>query len=156
VRSTKRWVGEREQEALDAVRAFAAQVGHAPTSHEWRKSGGSPSLATLLRMFPTWDAVLTGAGLPPLDSANKYRKLPPERRAAEDEIARQANDLLEAGMSYPQAGAPFGWTHNEVRARVGRYRQARGLPPMPKRSVGNRTLVEIEAVQLADASRDPD
>lgn len=53
------------EEAIDAVRAFAARHGYQPVSDEAGPFHGLPSFNTAARIFGGWNALIEAAGLTP-------------------------------------------------------------------------------------------
>ena len=49
--------------AFADVRALAAQLGRAPTTGDWAKTGRSPNRRWFLKRVGSWDEVLRQAGL---------------------------------------------------------------------------------------------
>lgn len=60
------WTRER---VIEALRAWAAEHGQAPTQVDWKRSGGEahPHAALVGQRFGSWSAGLRAAGLEPTD-----------------------------------------------------------------------------------------
>jgi hypothetical protein len=56
-------VAYTDAELLDALRAFADELGHPPTVPETNDREGFPGADTFVRRFGTWNAALDEAGL---------------------------------------------------------------------------------------------
>jgi hypothetical protein len=160
VRGYRKWTRD---DAFAALREFVAREGHPPSCHEWRRKKLVPSASSIFRVCEEtqWDEILVRAGLEPTG----YRRVlsrPREPTAEEERIAAAMNAALEGGATYREAGEPYGLSHNGVRYRVFTYRCRHRLAPLPPRPTGRRpvkhsslTIRELEALQLADPSRDP-